>query len=515
MSQDDRHLRSTDEPIANAYFGHDLPTSANPDLGLILVTGASGYVGGRLIPVLLERGYQVRLLVRGDKDMYATQWPGLDVVEGDARKMGDLTAALDGVAVAYYLIHSMVLGREHFAAADLEAARNFRQAAQQAGLSRIIYLGGLSPDKEALAKHLASRQRVARELAAGSVATTILRASVIIGSGSASFETIRSLVNNLVVIPLPPWSRNLTQPIGIRDVVKYLVAVLETPEAANRTYDIGGADILSYAGMMQALAKILKKRRYFFKVPFGHTSFAGFIMSLVTPVPAPITLCLTGSLKHETVCRDASAVDTFRFTPLTYQEAVIRAMDRDKLDQVSTRWSNAYPPAHELAIKLHQLRRAPRFSAHHTLRSNQTAEALFEAISRIGGRQGWFNANWMWRLRGAFDRLIFGVGSARGRRSSRDLAVNDVIDFWRVEDLKPNRRLLLRAEMRMPGRAWLEFSLTPDGDGNVLALDAYYATRSLYGTIYWRMFQPFHWYIFDTLLKQIERRAIRQTGVPG
>jgi len=485
----------------------DLPTTPRTDVGTVLVTGASGYIGGRLVPELAARGYRVRAMVRGEEQGDLASWSGVEVVTADALDPDALARALSGVAVAYYLIHSMVLGPEAFAQADLMSARNFREAAQDAGVERIIYLGGLGARDECLSRHLDSRLQVAEELADGSVPCTILRASIIIGSGSASFEIIKGLIDRLPVIPFPTWADNLSQPVAIRDVVKYLVGVLELPQSGDRTFDIGGLEVMTYRRMMTELASVLGRRTRFFPVPIRGTNAVAYAISLFTPVPAPISMCLTGGLKVDTVCRYNAIQILIPFQPISYREALVRALGREDQDRVATRWSDAYPPAHELTIKLHQLRRPPRYRAAYSLETERSAASLFDAITRIGGREGWFHSNWMWRMRGAIDRMIFGVGSSRGRRSASDLRVGDVIDFWRVEDLQPDRRLLLRAEMRMPGRAWLEFDVGDEGGRRRLGITAHYATRSLFGRAYWRFFQPFHWYIFERLLRHIERRC--------
>ena len=499
------------------YRCHDLPTTPCTEQGIVLVTGASGYIGGRLVPELIRRGYRVRVMVRGDVEDYMDVWPNAEVVQGDALDVSSLQRAMDGAFAAYYLIHSLVLGPREFARADLAAVRNFRRAADSSRLNRIIYLGGLGRPEDCLSGHLYSRHAVAEELARGKVPLTTLRASIIIGSGSASFEIIKHLVKRLPVIPMPLWAGNHSQPIGVRDVIKYLVGVLEAPEAVNRVFDIGGADRLTYARMMKIVIEILQLRRRSISIPVRGTRLFGYTMSLLTPVPAPITLCLADGLKQDTICHDDTIRQVVPFQPLSYREAIVRALTREEQDLVATRWSDSYPPAHELAIKLHELRRPPRYRAFYELETLRSPADLFTAITTIGGHTGWFTSNWMWRLRGTFDRLIFGVGTARGRRRSKGLRVHDVIDFWRVEDLQPDRRLLLRSEMRMPGRAWLEFTIkslaehqgpvTDDRPVQVLGITAHYATRSPWGRMYWRFFQPFHWYIFARLLKQIEMRA--------
>ena len=485
----------------------DLPTNPRPDMGPVLVTGASGYIGGRLVPELAMRGYQVRAMVRGGETAHLTSWPGVEIVLADALDREALDRALEGVSVAYYLIHSMVLGPGEFVRADLESARNFREAAHKAAVERIIYLGGLGTPEDRLSAHLDSRQQVAEELADGPVPCTILRASIIIGSGSASFEIIKSLIQRLRVIPFPAWADNLGQPIAIRDVLKYLVGVLEVPLEGNQTFDIGGLEVMTYRQMMDQVSSLLGKTTRFVDVPVRGTRLVSYIISLLTPVPVSIAKCLVEGLRDDTVCDSTAIRKLVPFTPVSYREALVRALTREEQDLVTTRWSDAYPPAHELSIKLHQLRRPPRYHAAYSLWTTRSASALFTAINRIGGRAGWFNANWMWRVRGAFDRMIFGVGTARGRRSARELRIGDVIDFWRVEDLQHNKRLLLRAEMRMPGRAWLEFDIRDEEGRRRLGITAHYATKSPYGDLYWRLFQPFHYYIFEHLLKQIEIRS--------
>ncbi len=490
------------------YRCRNLPTPIRKDYGTILVTGASGYIGGRLVPELLCRGYPVRVMVRGDAAEYEEIWPDAEVVAGDALDPASLDIALDGIGAAYYLIHSMVLGPDGFAEADKTAARNFKTAAEKAGVQRMVYLGGLGTKKQDLSAHLASRRQVATELQSGSVPATVLRASVIIGSGSASFEIIKSLIDRMPVLPLPRWAFNESQPIGIRDVVKYLVGAMEAPEAAGKTYDIGGPEVLTYAAMMKTLSEVLGTRTRFFRTRLSSSRLFGYVMSLVTPVPAPITMCLVGGLKNDTVCSNNDIREVVPFKALPFREALVRALNREEQDRIATRWSDAYPAAHELSIKLHQLRRPPRFRAHYVLMTDCPADKLFGAVTTIGGKQGWFDGNWMWRARGTIDRLLFGVGTARGRRSKQELRNHDVIDFWRVENIVPNQRLLLRAEMRMPGRAWLEFAVKPQGGRNEFSITAHYATRKGWGDLYWRFFQPFHWYIFARLLKQLERRAV-------
>lgn len=496
--------------LDDSLFCHDLPTAPRPQIGTVLVTGASGYIGGRLVPELLARGYRVRAMVRAASPEYADRWPGAEIVVADALKPADLSAALAGVHTAYYLIHSLLLGPGNFSAADLRAAANFRLAAHAAGTSRIIYLGGLGDARGALSPHLHSRMKVAEALAGGHAAVTVLRAAVIIGSGSASYEIISHLARRLFVIPIPQWARNRCQPIAIRDVIKYLVGVLETPETSGHHYDIGGPDILTYEQMLRVMADLLGRKHIYLFLPVNHVAIFGYIASLVTPVPAPITLSLMEGLASEVVCGRQDIRRLIPFCPQGYRQAIVKAMSREEQDQVRTRWSDAYPPAHELAVKLHELHHRPRYTATRRLVTAKSAASLFRAVCRIGGRQGWFHNNWLWRLRGGIDRLLLGVGDARGRRRLSALEINDVVGFWRVEDLRPDARLLLRAEMKLPGKAWLEFTIAPtpeDPARTALAATAYYDTASPGGHLYWHLLLPFHHFIFDGLIRQIEKHA--------
>jgi uncharacterized protein YbjT (DUF2867 family) len=524
---------------SRTLFCYNLPSEPRPDMGTILVTGATGYIGGRLVPELIARGYRVRVMVREPLHIRAQMWPQAEVVVADALDMASLKEALKDVSVAYYLIHSMLLGPEEFARADKQAASNFRTAAEEMEVGRIIYLGGLGDIRSRLSDHLRSRMEVAEELSKGIAPVTILRAAVIIGSGSASYEILKGLVSRLPVIPVPPFARTKCQPIGIRDVIKNLVGVLEKPETSGRTFDIGGQDILTYEDMAKIMADVLGKRRIFFPLLFWNLRLYSYLTSLITPVPAPITRALMEGLRNEVVCRDDSIKQYLPFIPISIRTAIVRALTREEQDRVRTRWSDAYPPAYELAMKMHEMKETPNFTASSSLVTSKDVSKLFASLCRIGGAEGWFTGNWMWRLRGAIDRILQGVGSARGRRHLSGLEVNDVVDFWRVEDLRLNERLLLRSEMRLPGKAWLEFTIAPrasaaadesvggsavdaaDDDArraqadpgkqspekHVLTIKAYYYTKSFLGRLYWYMFLPFHHFIFKGLIKRIEKRS--------
>ncbi len=488
-------------------FCHDLPSKPRPEMGKILVTGATGYIGGRLVPELLVRGYQVRVMVRAASPEHHQRWPTAEIVVADALHLDSLRVALDGIHAAYYLIHSLHLGRKEFSTTDTRAAQNFRQAAEERDVKRIIYLGGLGDIRSPLSAHLRSRIEVARELNRGTVPTTNLRAAVIIGSGSASYEIIAHLVKNLPILLIPSWAHTQCQPIGVRDVVKYLVGVLEVPESTGKSYDIGGKDVLTYRQMLRILAQLCGKRRLLLSVPFANIGLFSYIASFFTPVPAAITWCLMEGITTEVICQHDNIKKILPFEPLGYKEAVVRAMSREERDRVYTRWSDSYPPAYELAMKLRDVETPIRYTSTYSLLTDKSPTSLFRSICKIGGKEGWFNSGFLWRLRGAIDRFFMGVGSSRGRRSSSSLRINDVIDFWRVEDLQQDAMLVLRAEMKLPGKAWLRFAIDKEDDRNRLSVNADYQPRGLFGRIYWYLFLPFHVFIFRDLIREIEKRS--------
>lgn len=486
---------------------YEIPSRPRLELGKVLVTGATGYIGGRLVPALLARGYAVRVMARAASPELAERFPHAEIAVADAADFASLRDALAGIHTAYYLMHSLLLGPSQFEAAEIHNAQNFRKAAELQQVKRIIYLGGLGDVQTSLSAHLRSRLRVAEELQAGAIPATILRAAIIIGSGSASYEIIKNLVQNLPIIFLPRWAATRCQPIAVRDVVKYLIGVLETDATVGKSFDIGGRDILTYEAMIRTLTLLSGRKKLFLRVPFSNLTVYSYLASLLTPVPAPITMCLMAGLKNDVVCLDNAIRRVLPFEPLSYRESLVLAMTREEQDDVRTRWSDAYPPAWELAIKLRELEKPPEYTGHSTILTSKSAARLFRAITHIGGREGWFHSNWMWRLRGIMDRIFLGVGIARGRKMYSTLSINDVVDFWRVEDIQNDRRLLLRAEMRLPGRAWLEFRIDPADGKNSLTVKAYFQTRTLLGKLYWYLFLPFHYFIFDNLARQIEKRS--------
>jgi uncharacterized protein YbjT (DUF2867 family) len=484
-----------------------LPTRPQPEIGKVLITGATGYIGGQLVPALLTRGYSVRIMVRAPSPELAHRWKNVEIVVADAQSLGQVEMAMEGIDTAYFLIHSLLLGPEKLERVEIKVAENFRTAAEKKGVRRLIYLGGLGDEQGGHSTHLRSRMAVGAALQQGPVPVTVLRAAIIIGAGSASYEILHHLVGKLPVIPIPSWARTRCQPISIHDVILLLVGVLETPETVGQSFDIGGPDILSYEDMIRSMAAILGRRRWFPVSPPLPIKLTSYVISLLTPVPHAITWCLMEGVVNEVVCRNNRILDLIPFTPMTYRNAVLMAMTREEQDRVHTRWSDAYPPAWELAIKLNELGTVPRYTTEYSLPTLKSAAVLFESISRIGGDEGWFNSNWLWRLRGLLDRMFMGVGTSRGRRNQTQLRVNDVVDFWRVEQLQPDAMLLLRAEMKLPGRAWLRFTIEPGDHGNRLGVKAFFHTDRVWGKLYWYACLPFHHFIFNDLIRQIEKRS--------
>jgi uncharacterized protein YbjT (DUF2867 family) len=489
-------------------YTQELHTLPQPDLGKILVTGATGYVGGRLVPELLARGYSVRVMVRAASSDYQTRWPGAEIVVADALDIDSLAPALEGIHTAYYLIHSLLGGHKQFEELDIRAATNFRIVSDQQNISRIIYLGGLGDIQSNLSSHLRSRQEVCAELMRGNAVVSALRAAIIIGSGSASFEMIEHLVRRFPIIFLPKWAATKCQPIAIRNVIAYLVGILETPATNHYSYDIGGPDILSYREMLHVFAEVLGMKRIFVRVPIYSLPIYSYLVSLITPVAHSIIFCLFESAANTVICQNNEILSLVNIELLPYRESVLRALSRVDQDRIHTRWSDAYPPAHELAIRLEEMDRSNLYTKSASLYTKKSASALFDSICRIGGKSGWFNTNWLWKLRGMVDKILTGVGSMRGRRHSSNLRENDVIDFWRVEDIVQEKRLLLRAEMKLPGWAWLEFSIKDNGDEiHTLSVTAYYQASGFWGKVYWYAVYPFHNFIFQDLIEQIEQRS--------
>ena len=476
----------------------------------VLVTGATGYVGGRLVSRLLAAGYDVRCMARDASRLEGRAWEGVEIIQGDLLEPDTLPAALEGVEVAYYLVHSMAAGEAMFAERDRAAARNFARAARKANVGRIIYLGGLGSDRSKLSHHLRSRQEIGEILRDGQVPVTEFRAAIIVGSGSMSFEMIRYLAERIPVMVCPKWVKTLCQPISIRDVLAYLVAALEEPRSVGKVVEIGGGTVLSYKRMLLGYAAIRGLRRYLIEVPVLTPRLSSLWVNLVTPIPTDYARPLIEGLRSPVVVTNSFAQEIFpAIKPLTYKEAVEIALKNIDLNLVETNWASslqsahyANPPHSKLQVDQGMIieRREARVKA--------SPEHVYAAFARIGGQNGWYYANWLWRLRALLDRLVGGVGMRRGRRNPKDVVQGDSLDWWRVEAVEKGRLMRLRAEMRLPGKGWLEFRVEPaDGVETRLQQMAYFQPKGLFGLVYWYMLYPVHRLIFKGLVQAIARAA--------
>ena len=484
--------------------------SGSAEPGMVLLTGASGYVGGRLLPRLRERGYPVRCLARHPEAVRERAGPGVEVAVGDVLDRASLDAALAGVEVAYYLVHSMG-STGPFEEADRQAAANFGAAAREAGVRRIVYLGGLGRDDSALSPHLASRHEVGRILRDSGVPVLEFRASVVIGSGSLSFEMIRSLVEGLPVMITPRWVHVLAQPIATDDLMEYLLAALELPARASRVYEIGGADQVTYAGIMREYARQRGLRRRMLPVPVLTPYLSSLWLGLVTPLYARVGRKLIQSIIHPTVVRDDRARRDFAVRPVGVAEAVRRALAGEDSQFAATRWSDAVSAAGE-PPSWGGARFGSRLVDSRAVTLPVPPSAAFHPIQRIGGDTGWYAWNGLWRLRGFLDLLAGGVGTRRGRSSPTGVRIGDTVDFWRVEAYEPDRLLRLAAEMKVPGRAWLEFEVTGDDASSTIRQTAVFDPVGVLGRGYWYSLYPVHHLVFGGMLRGIARAAVRAAG---
>lgn len=475
----------------------------------ILLTGATGYVGGRLLPLLEAAGHQVRCMARRPDFLAGRAEARTEVVPGDCLDPSSLRSALEGVQAAYYLVHSMGSGQD-FESRDREAAENFGRAAWESGVSRIVYLGGLGGEDEDLSPHLRSRQETGDALRASGVEVIELRASVILGSGSLSFELIRALVERLPVMVCPRWVQSLAQPIAIEDVLAYLHACLDLPEAGSRIYEIGGSEQVSYADIMREYARQRGLSRLLIPVPVLTPRLSSLWLGLTTPVYARVGRKLIEGVRNATVVRDDSALREFAVRPMGLKQAISRATTNEDRRFAATRWSDALSAAGEPRT-WGGVTFGTRLVDSRTLRVPVSPRAAFAPVRRIGGRRGWYFADWLWRIRGFLDLLAGGVGLRRGRRDPETLAIGDALDFWRVEAYEPDRRLRLAAEMKLPGRAWLEFEVEPRAHGSLIRQTAVFDPVGLGGLLYWYGIYPLHSLVFAGLLRGVARRAVEET----
>ena len=473
---------------------------------LIMLTGATGYVGGRLLKKLELRGFRIRCMARNPEILIPRAGPSTQVVKGNVLDINSLKVALKGVSVAYYLVHSM--GSEgSFEENDRKAAHNFGKIAKIAGVERIIYLGGLGNEEEDLSPHLSSRQEVGKILGQYSVPLLEFRASVVIGSGSLSFQLIRSLVERLPIMITPKWVQVSAQPIAIEDLIEYLEAALFVLDSGCRVYEIGGADQVSYADIMRIYGSCRNISVRMIPVPVLSPYISSLWLGLITPLYARIGRKLIESIVHPTVVRDESALKVFKIQPMGVHDAIRRAIDNEDKEFAETRWSDSLSSSGKI-FSWFGVSFGSRLVDSRTIKVNMPPKFIFKPIQRIGGNTGWYAWNWLWQLRGFLDLLVGGVGMRRGRAHFETLRVGDTVDFWRVEEHDPNHFLRLAAEMKLPGRAWLEFEVVGDDFSSTIRQTAIFDPVGLLGLIYWYALYPLHQLVFAGMLRGIADKAL-------
>lgn len=481
-------------------------------MALIAVTGATGYIGGRLVPQLLLQGHRVRVLTRSAQKLRDVPWRDrVEILEGELSDPQTAKELCENAATVYFLVHSMA-SKGDFESLDEQCAAAVAEAAAEQGLERIVYLSGLHPEGE-LSAHLRSRVRVGELLEASGVPTLTLQAGLVIGSGSASFEMIRHLTDVLPVMPSPRWVMNMVQPIAVRDALHYLVEAAEVQLTKSLRCDIGGPQAHTYAHLMQTYAETAGLRiPRIVPLPVLTPRLAAQWVNLVTPIPRPLAIPLVESLQHDCVVEDRKIDELIARPPegLTdYPTAVGLALDRISADRVETTWAAAHP----VNVPSEPLPSDPDWSGRTVLVDERvkavsaSAAAVFSVVEGIGGETGYFSLSRAWKLRGLADKLVGGVGLGRGRRSQRDLALGDAVDWWRVEKLEPGQLLRLRAEMKVPGQAWLEFLVEPDDDGARYTQRAIFFPSGLAGRLYWLALTPFHAVIFRNMASRITAAA--------
>lgn len=479
------------------------------DAKTILVTGATGYVGGRLTRRLEDSPHNLRCMARRPSFLVGRVAASTEIVQGDVTEPLTLERALDGVDVAFYLVHSLASSGD-FESTEIEGARNFAAAAAKAGVGRIVYLGGLGGGAQSA--HMRSRHAVGDILRQGSVPTIEFRASIIIGPGSLSFELIRSLVRRLPVMVVPKWVRVQAQPIAINDVLDYLVQAVDLPVTESKVYEIGGREQLSYLDLMKRYGDIFGLHRIYINVPFLTPWLSSLWLNLVTPLFARVGRKLIDSIRVASVVTDESALRDFSVRPMDVSEAIRRAQDEEDRAFRETHWSDALSSSFETS-RYGGTRFGSRIVDSRTISVGAAPDEAFTAIERIGGDTGWYYGNWLWKFRGVIDRMAGGVGMQRGRRHPDYLRKGDVVDCWRVEEIERPQRLLLRAEMKVFGRAWLQFEVDPAGSESVIRQTAVYDPSGLMGLVYWYLLYPLHELVFRGMLRGIARAVALRSGV--
>lgn len=470
----------------------------------VLLTGANGYIGRRLKNILKnQKDVELRVFVRNKNSFSEDKNKNIEIVEGDTFDKESLKRALNGVDTAYYLIHS--LSKENYKDLDKLSAQNFIDAAEECGVKRVIYLGGLGVKNSDTSEHLLSRIETGEILSSSnSVQTIWVRAGVIIGSGSASFEIIRNLVEKLPVMITPKWVDTYAQPIAVDDVVSYLLSSLYLEYDKNLVVDIGAKKMM-YKEMMLETAEALGLKRYLFAVPFMSITLSSYWLNLFTPVPFSVAKALIEGLKSEVTIQNNNAEKYFaNITPISYIDAVKKAVQEIEQNQVISRWSDADGSSWDQK-RFKEINDAIFVDRKEADITAYDKEKIFKAIKSIGGENGWFDYDFLWEIRGIVDKALGGVGLNRGRRDSCDLRLGECLDFWRVEDIKENERLLLYAQMKIPGHAWLEFKL----DGDKLIQSAYFYPKGIWGRIYWYALIPMHYFIFKNMIKSILKNSLK------
>jgi len=478
---------------------------------LVLLTGASGYIGGRLLRALEAAGRPVRCLARHPEFLRSRVSSSTQVIQADCLDRASLRPAMAGVQTAYYFVHSMG-STGQFEAEDRQAAQNFADSAREQGVKRIVYLGGLGNQDHALSAHLRSRHEVADILRSSAIPTIEFRASIVIGSGSLSFEMIRALVQRLPVMICPRWVEVKAQPIAIEDVISYLVAAQDLPLEQSAVFEIGGPDQVSYGEIMQEYARQCGLRRWMIPVPVLTPHLSSLWLGLVTPIYARVGRKLIESMRNPTLVRDKSALTAFNIRPMGLRKAVERALHHENLEYAATFWSDALSSSGKPA-SWGGVRFGTRLVDSRTAYVSVPPALAFAPIQRIGGENGWYFASFLWQIRGFFDLLVGGVGLRRGRRDPHALVAGDALDFWRVESVEQDRRLNLVAEMKVPGRAWLQFEVEPTNHGAVIRQTAIFDPAGLSGLLYWYALYPIHYCIFKGMLHQIAAIAQREPAV--
>jgi uncharacterized protein YbjT (DUF2867 family) len=485
------------------------PIEMSHPIHRVAIAGATGYIGGRLAPRLLEQGYQVRCLVRTPAKISGRDWaahPSVEVAQVDLADPGDLARNLEHCQAAFYLVHSMTSAGSDYASQDRKLAVSFAKAAEMAGVGRIIYLGGLGETGTDLSEHLSSRREVEQALASTSVPVTVLRAAMIIGSGSASFEILRYLVERLPVMITPKWVITPCQPIAVRNVIGYLLGVLSAPETAGRVFDIGGPEVLRYLDIMKIMQEELGLRpRVVIPIPILTPRLSSYWIHLITPLSHHIAKPLAEGLRNPVVCREDRIRELVPQPLLSVREAIRAALSKMAEHHVETTWSMAGPIPGDPDWAGGKVFRDER-----SIPIGASPQSVFRAVCRVGGGHGWYVADWLWRIRGWIDVLVGGPGLRRGRRDPESVSYGEALDFWRVVGLEQDRRLALRAEMRLPGEALLEFQIEPSGENRcVLRQTALFQPRGLFGLLYWYAVLPLHHIVFNGMLRGIEREALQ------